>query len=205
MSTTKKLTIAVIALALALVCTVGATLAYLVATSNVVTNTFTYGEITIVLEETKGTLNAQDDSKREFANVIPGDVVEKDPVVVVSKGSEKCYLYVLISNELGTAATYNISLGNGVDQWTNVATDGDSVLYRYNSLVDAETQEQRLPVFTTLNFSAALDADGLTALAGKNVVIQAFAHQAENLGADPISVADSAAESWMATVLTSNT
>ena len=204
MSTIKKLTIAVIALSLALICTVGATLAYLVATSNVVTNTFTYGNITIQLEETKGTLNAQDNT-REFKNVIPGDVVEKDPVIVVTEGSEQCYVYVLITNELGSAVTYNISVGTGAEQWTKVVDDATSVLYRYNSVVNAKDQDVKLPVFTTLSFAATLSADGLTALAGKNVVIQAYAHQAENLGDTPVSVADNAAKSWRTTTLNSNT
>ena len=176
MSLTKKLIIAVVALSLVLVGVISGTLAYLVAESNTVTNTFTYGKIEITLAETKGTQDSTDSTKRNFANIVPGDVIDKDPVVTVAKGSEKCYVYVLIENQLGTAATYNIATNN----WIKVGESSTKVLYRYNTVVDARSADQQLTVFTKLTFVTTLDKDGLTSLANKNVVISAYAHQSEN-------------------------
>ena len=88
MTTTKKLAIAVVALSLALVCVIGGTLAFLVATSNTVTNTFTYGEISLKLWEE----NKTNESGMNFTNVVPGDEWGKDPVITVVEGSETCYV-----------------------------------------------------------------------------------------------------------------
>lgn len=194
MTTTKKLTIAVVALAVALVCVVSGTLAFLVAQSDVVTNTFTYGKIEIELtEEEKANTTGM-----EFTNVIPGDVLTKDPVVTVKVGSEKCYVYVLITNELGSAAAYNIN----AEHWTPVYTNGNSVLYRYYEEVNATSTAVDCAVFTELEFATTLDKDTVDDLEGKDVIIQAYAHQAENLGENPTTVADEAAKTWMTKVLT---
>lgn len=187
MNTTKKLTIAVVALALSLVLVVGGTLAFLVAQSDVVTNTFTYGEITITLTETEGT--DLGNGKREFGKIIPGDAVNKNPVVTVVAGSEKCHVYVLIDNQLGNDATYNIG-----SEWTKVEEDDTKVLYRYKDEVDATSEAQELPVFTVLTFADDLEKKDLDALANKNVVISAYAHQSENI--DNVTVADNAAIAW---------
>ena len=198
MSTTKKLTIAVIALSVALVCVVSGTLAFLVAQSNVVTNTFTYGGIEIELTEDE----KNNTTGMEFTNVIPGDVLTKEPVVTVKAGSEKCYVYVLITNELGKAATYNIS----TEDWTTVQTNGNSVLYRYKEVVNTTSAAADCAVFTELKFATTLDKAAIGDLAGKDVIIQAYAHQAENLvendSDNPITVADAAANAWMTKVLT---
>lgn len=188
MTTTKKLTIAVVALAVALVCVVSGTLAFLVAQSNVVTNTFTYGEITINLAETgEGTSTT---GGMNFTNVIPGDVLDKEPVVTVEKGSEACYVYVLIDNQLGDAATYNIG-----PEWIKVGESDTKVLYRYNTIInvtDAD-EDEALTVFTTLTFADSLvwveDDDKPTG----NVVISAYAHQSDNTDE---ATADAAAITW---------
>lgn len=189
MTTTKKLVVAVVALSLALVTVVGATLAFLLAESNVVTNTFTYGKITIELTEDL----KQDKDGLEYSNVVPGDALDKDPTVTVLKDSEECYVYVLIDNQLGDAATYDIG-----SEWIKVDESGTKVLYRYNEIVDATGANKDLDVFTTLTFDGDLDVSGVADLTGKNVVIKAFAHQATNLGDNPVGVADDEAIAWAA-------
>lgn len=184
MTTTKKLAIAVVALSLALVCVIGGTLAFLVATSNTVTNTFTYGEITLKLWEEEKT----NETGMNFTNVVPGDVLEKDPVVTVVKGSEACYVYVLIDNQLGTAATYNID-----NTWTKVGESGTKVLYRYASVVDATEEAEDLAVFNKLKFESNLVKAEVDSLADKNVVISAYAHQSDNTDQ---ATADNAAIAW---------
>ena len=185
MTTNKKLVIAVVALSLALLCAIGGTLAFLVAQSNVVTNTFTYGTITLELSEN----NKADKDGLEFTNVVPGDELDKDPVITVVEGSETCYVYVLIDNQLGDAATYNIGLA-----WIKVGESGTKVLYRYNEIVDATDADKDLEVFTKLNFADDLVKDDVDDLVGKNVVISAYAHQAENI--DDVTVADTSAIAW---------
>lgn len=188
MTTTKKLTIAVISLSLALVLVIGGTLAFLVAESNEVTNTFTYGNIQLTLTEENG----KNTTGMSFEGVVPGDVLTKDPTVNVLANSEECYVYVLIDNQLGTAASYNIgSAWVKVDEYTT----GTKALYRYgDDSVKKSENDQPLPVFTTLTFADTLDKAGVDVLAGKNVVIKAYAHQAKNI--ENIAVADSAALDW---------
>ena len=184
MTTNKKLVIPVVALSLALLCAIGGTLAFLVAQSNVVTNTFTYGTITLELSEN----NKADKDGLEFTNVVPGDELDKDPVITVVEGSETCYVYVLIDNQLGDAATYNIG-----SAWIKVGESGTKVLYRYNEIVDATDADKDLEVFTKLNFADDLVKDDVDDLVGKNVVISAYAHQSEHVD---IKTADTSAIAW---------
>lgn len=185
MTTNKKLVIAIVALSLAFVCVIGGTLAFLVAESNVVTNTFTYGTITLELSEN----NKTDKDGLEYTNIVPGDELDKDPVITVVEGSEACYVYVLIDNQLGDAATYNIG-----STWIKVGESDTKVLYRYNEIVEATNEDKDLEVFTKLTFVDELVKDDVDELAGKNVVISAYAHQSENI--DDVTVANTEAIAW---------
>ena len=84
----KKSLALVLALAMIVVCVVGGTLAWLIATTGSVTNTFTYGDINIKLEETDATVAADGSATKEF-KMIPGYTITKDPKVTVLAGSEK--------------------------------------------------------------------------------------------------------------------
>ena len=64
------------------------TMAYLTSKTQVITNTFTVGDINIELTETKP------ESKQ--AKIIPGVDIEKDPKVTVKANSEACWLFVKI-------------------------------------------------------------------------------------------------------------
>lgn len=197
MTTTKKLIIAVVALSLALVGVVGGTLAWLSATSNTVTNTFTYGTIKIELKETNG--DKQTDGSILFPRVLPGAQVAKDPTVTVVKGSEKCYVYVLIDNQLGDKATYDID----TTKWARIdEKTGTQALYRYligsDNIVDAFSADVEIPVFAHLTFAGSLDKKTIEdeEFANQNVIITAYAHQADNTTQ---TVADDAAKAWATT------
>lgn len=88
----------VLVLALALIVGVagGATFAWLTATSDTVTNTFTYGGINITLAESTGS-----DYK-----IIPGVDIAKDPTVTVKAGSEACWLFVKVDEANWPTLTY---------------------------------------------------------------------------------------------------
>ena len=90
----KKLT-TVLAIVLVVALSVAGTYAYLTSKTATITNTFTVGNVKIDLTETTGT---------EY-QLIPGRVHEKNPIVTVKGGSEKCYLFVKFE-ENGNAADY---------------------------------------------------------------------------------------------------
>lgn len=130
----KKSLALVLALAMIVVCVVGGTLAWLIATTGSVTNTFTYGDINIKLEETGATAAVDGSATKEF-KMIPGYTIAKDPKVTVLAGSEKCYLFVKVvkSANFDTFMTYNMA-----DGWT--ALDGvNGVYYRVVDTADMGT------------------------------------------------------------------
>ena len=75
-SVSSRAFIALLALVLVIGCVAGGTVAWLVATTDTVTNTFTYGKINITLTETERTYN-----------IVPGVALDKDPKVTVKGGS----------------------------------------------------------------------------------------------------------------------
>lgn len=195
MSTTKKLTIAVVALALSLVLVVGGTLAYLVAESNSVTNTFTYGDVQIELWETDLS-GKKTDKGVVYPNIVPGDAVDKNPTVTVTANSEACYVYVMVTNGMvldgKTIATYTPN-----SAWTKVGESGTTSLYCYNEIVPkADTNTDLTAVFNELTFDSALtvsDIEKLKENADAKITVNAYAHQADNTTVD---VANAAAKEW---------
>lgn len=125
-SVSSKAFAAVLALVLVLGCALGGTVAWLVAKSDPVVNTFTYGDININLEETTGS----------SYKIIPGVDIAKDPKVTVEANSEACWLFVKVE-ETGTfvdgKVTYSIA-----DGWTAL-TGQPGVYYREVGAVTADT------------------------------------------------------------------
>ena len=129
-SVSSKAFAAVLALVLVLGCALGGTVAWLVAKSDPVVNTFTYGDINIELTETKP------ESKQ--AKIIPGVDIEKDPKVTVKANSEACWLFVEVKEEgtfVANEVTYSIAEG-----WTK--GDGTKIPANvYYRSVDAVTTD----------------------------------------------------------------
>lgn len=125
-SVSSKAFAAVLALVLVLGCALGGTVAWLVAKSDPVVNTFTYGDININLEEATGS----------SYKIIPGVDIAKDPKVTVEADSEACWLFVKVE-ETGTfvdgKVTYSIA-----DGWTAL-TGQPGVYYREVGAVTADT------------------------------------------------------------------
>lgn len=100
-----------LAVLLVLGCSVGATLAWLTATTNEVKNTFTVGKVAITLQEheyNSAGNTLKDGSKTgetealvnaNSYKLIPGSDMPKDPFVTVKADSEKCWLFVLVKEE----------------------------------------------------------------------------------------------------------
>lgn len=210
MTTNKKLVIAVVALSLALACVVGSTLAFLVAESETVTNTFTYGNIQIELWENPldADGNFDTDNKNyeglEYLKVVPGDEVKKNPTVTVKEDSENCYVYVLVTNNLiSTAenAVTPVATLNIKENWISIETSGNSTLYRYTTNPQTAGDYN---VFDEVSFSGDLKVADIETLKTIEdaIVIKAYAHQSDNT---TMAVADEAAKAWMTETLTSTT
>ena len=90
-SVSSRMFIAMLALVLVIGCAVGGTVAWLVAKTDPVVNTFSYGDINITLTETK--------PENKQAKIIPGVDIEKNPTVTVKAGSEACWLFVKVDEE----------------------------------------------------------------------------------------------------------
>ena len=124
-----KAFVAILALVLALGCAAGGTFAWLVATTDTVTNTFTYGDINITLAETTG----------NSYTIIPGVDISKDPKVTVSANSEDCWLFVKVE-ESGTfvpnKVTWSIADGWTAGDGTKIPTN---VYYRQVSTATTDT------------------------------------------------------------------
>lgn len=120
----KKIITLAIATVMLITVTVGATIAWLTAESGEVTNTFTVGNIKILLNEADVNIEPEDSSDsstsieyNEFVNnnskvsgytdagrvpgntykLIPGSTYFKDPKVTILEGSEKCYVFVKVT------------------------------------------------------------------------------------------------------------
>lgn len=161
-SVSSRAFIALLALVLVIGCVAGGTVAWLVATSDTVTNTFTYGNINIGLTETTGT----------NYKVIPGTVIEKDPKVTVKAGSEACWLFVKVE-KVGTFTGMSYEIA---DDWTELES---GVYYR---LVDAVTADTSFEVIkgNEITVSETLTKENIPS-AQPTLKITAYAVQKENI------------------------
>lgn len=127
----KKKTLAlVLAVALVVGCSIGATLAWLTDKTDTVKNTFTPSNIDIELTETfNKDANGDDTNDTWEGKMIPGYTLDKNPVVTVKAGSEDCYLFVKVekSTNLNQYIVYNLAMEDrGQTTWTKL-TDVDGV------------------------------------------------------------------------------
>lgn len=183
---TKKTLIAITAVVLVLFCTVGATLAWLVANTSEVTNTFTYGDINIELWEHKlvnGSLSTTEKTTigNEDYKMIPGSDLPKDPTVTVKKGSEACWLFVEVTKTNNPDAYLTYSIADG---WTK--GDGTNIpAYVYYRAVPAADTDQTFSVLAgdKVTVNDALTKDALKGI-GTNyptLTFKAYAVQQANV------------------------
>ena len=127
--------VALLAVVLVIGCVAGGTVAYLIDKSDTVTNTFTFGDINIKLEETT----------TEY-KIVPGVDIAKDPFVTVIGGSEKCYLFVKVEEKNwpvdaagNKKLTYEIA---GSNDWQ--AVPGETNVYY--QVVESQATNKVIPV-----------------------------------------------------------
>ena len=194
-SNIKRIAVLLLAVMLLIGCTIGGTLAWLSATTTEVTNTFTIGNITIDLKEhklgTDGTLTNEEVVENSY-KIVPGGKQPKDPFVTVEAGSEKCYVYVLVTNTVMVDETIVATPNIESEKWSVVKADGGKTLYRYYQVVDASAADVECPVFTSVEYSDSIEKDDIETLTNTKIIIDAYAHQSENI--TDVTVADNAAK-----------
>lgn len=189
----KKALAMLLSLVLVIGCVIGGTLAWLQASTNPVTNTFTVGDIALTLKESPYNIeaNTYDTPAENTSNsypLIPGNSYTKDPVVTVTANSEACYLFVKVGQINNPAAYLNYSLN--LDGWTQL--DGaDDVYYREVAKSNAD-QSWNLLVNDTISVKetvvkAGTNTEGtdLVAMPASNnqpqLIFTAYAVQKANL------------------------
>lgn len=191
---------------------VGATLAYLTYTTEEVVNTFTVGSVKITLDETDVTEYGVATGKgRDMANtykLLPGHSYIKDPIVHVEKGSEPCYIRVLVTvsdiAKLKAAFPqaqypefYNDDLfllqglvkGWDKDTWLYKGYSNGTYEFWYKDKIDArEKAVDTAAVFDTVVVPGSADGAAIEKLNNVTVNIIAHAMQADGF--------DTAADAW---------
>lgn len=176
----KRSLVLTLSLVLALATATGGTLAWLVDTSNTVTNTFTYGDVDITLDETltdedgnpvDGEGNPIEEGeppvRTETGNeleLVPGKTISKDPTVTVVKNSEDCWLFVKIeeSDNLADFVEYAVAEG-----WT--ALEGVEGVY-YREVAESE-EDQKFGVLADdeVNVKTSVTKEMLEALTAETM------------------------------------
>ena len=138
-STLKPLLVAM-AVVLLIGCVAGGTLAWLTSTPSAVTNTFTTSDITITLTETSTSATAEEHNYK----MIPGWTIEKDPEVTVKAGSEKCYVFVKVTESSNFDAFMEYDIAEG---WTQLKDNqGTEVKGVYYLVAETDAQNQTFNV-----------------------------------------------------------
>ena len=176
----KKTLTVLLALVLVIAMSVAGTMAYLTSTDTV-TNTFTVGNVAITLDEAPVDANGAATNgarvKENTYKLIPGHTYDKDPTVHVAAGSEDCWLFVKVTNEITAieADTNKVASQMTTKGWT--LEDATNNIYSYNRTVSAG---ENIPVFTNFTVSGTVDNTTLAGYANKTIVVKAYAVQADN-------------------------
>lgn len=198
MKTRTKALLLTLCAALLVCATVLATMAFLTDTDSV-KNTFTVGNVAITLDEAKvdlyGKVDGTDRVTKNNYKLIPGKTYTKDPTVTVATGSENCYLFVKVENNIAnalisenTATEDTIATQMEENGWL-LLNEGSNIYYQ----ADAKEAGETAVVFN--NFTVSSDVIDLSTYDGKTIIVTAYAVQADGF--------NSATEAWEAANLVS--
>ena len=206
--TTKKIAALVLAAVMLVGASIAGTLAWLTASTNEVTNTFSPSSIGIELKESPlktGSTNTLDKKAADDNNwssrvtsedgyqMVPGFDLQKDPAVMVKAESEACFVFVKIEAENnGTAAKPYLTYEIGSD-WEAVA--GETGVYVYKDVIEKSDDNQYLKEILAddkVTVNSALTADDMAAADGNEpeLVLPAYATQANKHNTDKFTVAE---------------
>lgn len=173
MKKTKKALLLVLCAILLVGATIAGTVAYLTDIDEVVTNTFTVGNVAItmvesVVDEYGVATNGTTDTGNTY-KLIPGHEYTKDPTITIAENSEDCYVFVKITNGLGEDATITMNTG-----WTEVV-EGSNV-WKYSTKLEDEEGKKSATPFSKFTFDAEADPADYTSA---SIVVNAYAIQAD--------------------------
>ena len=157
----KKILVACLCVALAVLTIAGTTLAYLTS-QETVTNTFTVGKVEIKLDEAKanadGTLVPNADRVKENSyKLIPGHTYNKDPMVTVLSGSESSYIKMTVT--FTKAAELDAIFAPTGADLTSIFNGYDSTNWIYKGNTEDTTANTRTYEFWYKEAVAAPTAD----------------------------------------------
>lgn len=199
MKKTKAILMALCAVLLVAASVMG-TLAYLTSTDTVV-NTFTVGNVQIKLDEAAANLDGTlvKDADRVKANsykLLPGHTYNKDPMVTVLKGSEKCYVKMTVTftkaaeldaifapngaNLTSIFAGYNPA--NWIDKGNTENTAANTRTYEfwYKEPVEALNGDVALDaLFDQIVVPGTITNAQLDTIKGMTITVNAYAIQAD--------------------------
>lgn len=187
------------------------TVAFLTSRDTVV-NTFTVGQVDIVLDETKVTpdgkpIDGADRVKENNYHMIPGQTYVKDPRMLIVEKSEESYVRMLVTINC-YEALQEIYDGaflpqNFVDGWDNeiwtttgaVKVDGDEATYefRYYKTVGAVDEDENVilePLFESFTVPDDFNGEQLASIADLQITV--VGHAIQTIGFD------NADEAWTA-------
>ena len=181
------------------VATVFTTLAYMTSKTETIKNTFTFGNISITLDEaavdkygnllnTEGTIYNQeaDDTLAERVTegtqeykLVPGNDYTKDPTIHVGTGSEDAWVFVQVKNNLPENITDGLVVDTTAGKWTKLSENGETAVYYREYTVGDPVVDY--PVFTATTFKVNNVNDAaLATVSGKSVDITGFAIQKDD-------------------------
>ena len=196
----KKILVACLCVALAVLTIAGTTLAYLTSKDTVV-NTFTVGNVQIKLDEAQANPDGSlvpnaDRVKANSYKLIPGHTYNKDPMVTVLKGSESSYIKMTVTftkaAELDAIFAPNgaplTSIFNGYNSTNWIAkgntedTEANTRTYEfwYKEAVAAPDADVALDaLFDQIKVPGTITNDQLKTIEGMTITVNAYAIQTD--------------------------
>ena len=166
------------------------------------------GQVEIFLTETKvdeyGTpltgAEAGTTNQGQAYKLVPGFTYTKDPLITVVSGSNPCWLFVEVKNDIEQfeASTNPIETQMLENGWTPI--DGEENVY-YHDIVDAFDAEQTVKVFEEFTIDGyANEVEGWDAVTpdSTTVTICAYAIQADGFNDEEKSKEENIASAWAA-------
>lgn len=176
---------------------VGGTLAYLTSNTEQLNNRFTFSNgISMQLDEDRIDKNlhtvteengviAGSDKGNDYLNVLPGEVLHKDPTVTILANSPDCYVFVSVKNPSEELLSLNIS-----DEWMFIDKIDDISYYVYvkdgqPESVKASKQNTRLTlVFDSVTVANIINKDNSELVSLSDIEVKASAVQSKVAGED---------------------
>lgn len=175
-NTRNRILLTALAALLLVVVAVGGTVAYLKASTNTITNTFTSAEVKVELTETWNTdTNGDKENDAWKAQLVPAAEYTKDPKVKITNDTE-AYLFVKFEekNNPSTYLTYTSTL-NDDNGWTKLEEQND-VWYR-TVKADDTTKEWTLLKDNKITVNNSVTNENMTDAAKAELVYTAYAIQ----------------------------